>query len=263
MSTTQLRPVVVLPGVTRVDIHRRTYEEDDEVKKVPYAPVGVSLGDGLVLDVHGNLSVLAPEALQQDWAAISDFDRVTIDADGWMSDDLIVEREENVIRVDNTSWGAQDFEIREQSDHLEMKASRYGKNFQISQDENTITIDDRRWGATDFSITRRDGQVVIEADSWRLPKYVLRRQDGQMVIESERFGISDVTLSQNGNSISIDDSAWAATDFRIDRDGDNILVDDLSWTGDDYRITLGEGEISVDNTTWGATDYKVTIERQS
>lgn len=260
MTTPKLRPVVALPGVTRIDLYRQTEtDSDDNIVDVPLSPVGIDMGDGLILDTNGNIGLLVPEAMGQDWSTVTDFDQATIASDSMFGTELELDRRGRDVRVDNTSWGATDYDITNPNDdNAAIVPDTWATSpIEVSQSGSTITIDDKAWGATDYTVRRENGTIFVDSDAWGDAGYEIEIEPEKLTVQNDAFLGEDFEATSEGQVIEGGSTAWLGDKFQITETQSGAEIENGPLETD-YSYSLSPGKAEVDASSVFAEDFEVT-----
>lgn len=237
-ETGVMNAVVLPPGLPRIDLRRMTTTDSEgKETEVPYSPVAVDMGDGLVLDTSGNLS-LVPHLAFGEEGPISQFQSMEIDGPGW--NDVSVSRRGSTVSVDFAGWN--DVDLVERGGGIDIDGPGW-----TDWDVRPGRIDGPGWD--DWRISSSGGRVSVDGPGWS--DFDITRSGDTLRVDGP--GWSDWEVRRSGDRISIDGPGWS--DTTVTRSGDRIEVDNPGWS--DWHITSSGGRVEVDGPGW--EDYTLTV----
>ena len=238
MTNNTLRPVIVLPGAPRLHLHRETHNSVESTSDPTLSPVGVDLGDGLILDTLGNIGLIVPEAMGQDWSTVDSFSEARIKEESPLGSEFNLKQHGNTMDVDNADFGAEDFHIK-------------------SHGENVTSIEPQNWGSAPIIVTRHEDDIYIDNTAFGATDHRIRRKDGKIFIESKGYGSTRVAIQASPERLRVHNGDPIGGNFEAVSRGSVIYGRSSSWAGQHFTITQNEGGATVDNRDL-ETDYEIS-----
>lgn len=240
--------VEVLPtGTTRIDLHRETRTEtdsdgDSHTENVDYNPVGVYMGNGVFLDLSGNLSLI-PERAFEEIPRGPAASRVEIEPPGIWNQTTItrngnttlvdpagpgsytITHEGNQLKVDGPFWA--DWNFSQQGDTTRADFPLWG-NFQVTRTENGARVTGPAF--LGYDITRQGNQVNVNGPLWN--DYTITRNGSTITVDPT--GPGTIEISQHGTTTRQTGFGYG---YNVTRDGNEVKTDGPGWDDWEFRVT--------------------------